>query len=114
MISVQRSRHTAIGAMPKERLKMGSLRKRGGVWWIRYYRNGKRHEETSHSKKEGAARTLLKLREGDVAKGLPVSPAIGRLRFEEAAKDLEHDYSANRKGSLSDVKRRVELHLMPF
>jgi hypothetical protein len=24
---------------------MGQIRKRGGVWWIRYYRNGRRFEE---------------------------------------------------------------------
>ena len=24
---------------------MGQLRKRGGVWWIQYYRNGKRVEK---------------------------------------------------------------------
>ena len=31
---------------------------------------------------------LLKIREGDGAHGLPITPKIGRLRFEEAAADL--------------------------
>jgi hypothetical protein len=44
---------------------MGQIRKRGEVWWIRYYRNGKRYEESSGSPKQKVAETLLKLREGE-------------------------------------------------
>ena len=33
------------------------------------------------------AKTLLKLREGDIAHGLPITPKIGRLKFEEATAD---------------------------
>ena len=52
---------------------MGQLRKRGNVWWIRYYRNGRRFEESARTDKKEAARDLLRIREGDVAKGVPVS-----------------------------------------
>jgi hypothetical protein len=64
---------------------MGELKKRGQIWWVRYYRNGRRHEESSHSDLREDAVRLLKVREGDVARGLPVTPKIGRLRFDEAA-----------------------------
>ncbi len=93
---------------------MGQLRKRGGVWWIRYYRAGKRHEESSGSAKKGVAVDLLRLREGDVAKGVPVSAKIGRLRFEEAAQDVIHDYTTNGKRSLRVLERRIEKHLTPY
>jgi hypothetical protein len=93
---------------------MGSLRKRGGVWWIRYYRNGKRYEESAHTDKEKKARSVLRLREGDVEKGVPVSPAIGRLTFDDAAKDVLNDYRINKKSSLDGVERRIEKHLTPF
>ena len=43
---------------------MGVLYKRGAVWWIKYYWNGRGMRESSHSTKEGDARRLLKLREG--------------------------------------------------
>ena len=43
-------------------------------------------------RKKGEAVTLLKLREGDGAHGIPVTPKIGRLRFEEAAADVVTDY----------------------
>jgi integrase len=93
---------------------MGEVRQRGNIWWIRYYRNGKRYEESSGSDKKGVAIDLLKIREGDSARGLPVTPKIGRLRFEEAAADVENDYRANGKRSLSHVKTRTTNHLTPF
>ena len=92
---------------------MGQLRRRGAVWWIRYYRNGKRYEESFGSDKKHAAIELLKLREGDGAHRLPVTPAIGRLRFGRAA-DVLNDYRTNGKRSLDEVERRITKHLTPF
>ena len=93
---------------------MGALRQRGGIWWIRYCRQGRRHEESSHSRRKQAAIDLLKIREGDGAHGLPVTPKIGRLRFEEAARDVRNDYRINGKKSLAEVERRITKHLLPF
>ena len=36
-----------------------------------------------HSCKESEAINLLKLREGDIAHGLPVNPKLNRIRFDE-------------------------------
>src|SRR4029079_18358502 len=52
--------------------------------------------------------------EGDGAKGLPVTPKIGRLRFEEAAADIINDYRVNGKRSLDEVERKIKKHLAPF
>jgi len=93
---------------------VGELKKRGRVWWIRYYRDGRRFEESSRSTKEGDARRLLRLREGDIEHGLPVTPKMGRLRFEEAAADLLNDYRTNGKRTAKDVQRRIDLHLKPY
>ena len=93
---------------------MGELKQRGQTWWIRYYRNGKRYEESSGSTKEGDARSLLRLREGDIERGVAITPKVGRIRFDEAVKDVLNDYRTNRKRSLDDVERRIEKHLMPF
>lgn len=93
---------------------MGELKRRGRIWWVRYYRDGRRYEESSGSEKEGDARRLLRLREGDVERGLPVTPKIARLRFEEAAQDLVNDYKANRRKTLRDTQRRIEQHLAKF
>ncbi|NOT28531.1 MAG: site-specific integrase [Acidobacteria bacterium] len=93
---------------------MGELRRRGQTWWIRYYRNGKRYEESSGSAREGDARSLLRLREGDIERGLTITPKVGRIRFAEAVTDILNDYRTNRKRSLDDVQRRIEKHLTPF
>ena len=93
---------------------MGELRQRGRIWWIRYYRNGKRDEESSRSDKKGVASDLLKIREGDSARGLPVTPKIGRLRSEEAVADVANDYRVNGRRTLADLERRIVKHLNPF
>jgi hypothetical protein len=93
---------------------MGQLRKRGGVWWIRYSRNGKRYEESSHSDKKGVVCDLLRRREGAIADGVPVSSKINRFRFDEAASDLITEYKVNGRRSLDELERRIEKHLTPF
>lgn len=86
---------------------MGQVKRRGNVWWIRYYRNGKRHEESAHTDKKSEAETLLKQREGAVANGVPITAAIGRVRFETAAADLVTDYRINGRRSLKNVQTTI-------
>jgi hypothetical protein len=93
---------------------MGELKRRGKIWWIRWYRGDRRYEESSHSDKKGIARDLLKKREGHVAHGVAVTPKMERLRFDEAAADLLNDYRANDRRSLDEVARRIALHLEPY
>ena len=70
---------------------------------IRYYRDGRRHEESARTDNWEKARDLLRQREGDVAKGVAISAKIGRVRFEDAAKDLIADYTINGKRTLTDL-----------
>lgn len=93
---------------------MGSIRKRGGVLWIRYYRNGKRYEESTRTGDREMAKRILRIREGEVASGVPVSPAIGRVKFDDAALDLELEYKQNNRRSIADLRRRFTLHLTPY
>src|SRR5688572_28200499 len=92
---------------------MGQIRKRGRVYWIRYYRNGQRFEESAETDKYETARDLLRDKEGDIAKGIPVSPRSTKLTFDEAAKDVIADYTINGKRSKEDLERRITLHLEP-
>ena len=92
---------------------MGCLYKRGGVYWLKFYRRGKPIYESAHTADMSEARRLLKLREGDVERGVPVSPKIGRITFEEGMADLLNDYRANGRRTGSDVERRVKKHLAP-
>lgn len=84
------------------------------TWWIRYSRAGKKYSESAESDRKGDALKLLRDREGDIAKGKPITPQMGKLTFEDAAKDLLNDYTTNEKRSIVVVKRRVEKHLAPF
>jgi integrase len=93
---------------------VGRIIKRGEKYSIRYSRNGKRYEESTGSTKKGDAVALLKLREGDGVRGLPVTPQMGRIRFEEAATDLLNEYRTNRRKSLEETARRIEKHLTPY
>lgn len=93
---------------------MGSIYQRGDTFWIQYYRNGRKLRESSGSDKETEARRLLRLREGDIERGLPVSPRMGRLRFEDAMADVLTDYRVNGKKSLDHIQRRLDKHLVPF
>lgn len=90
------------------------VRKQSRVWWIRYYRNGRRHEESSHSTKKGEAERLLKIREGDVASGKPVTADAARYTFDEAAAAVVTDYKLKGNKSLPGVERRIRLHLEPY
>ena len=68
----------------------------------------------SGSPNVSAARRLLRLREGDIERGIPITPRVGRLRFEEAAKDLLNDCRVNGRRSLVVAERRIKKHLVPF
>lgn len=54
-------------AVIKKAEPMGQLRKRGDVWWIRYYRNGRRFEESARTDKKEVARDRCG-RDGEAAR----------------------------------------------
>ncbi len=91
---------------------MGQIRKRGGVWWIRYYVRGRRVEESAETSVWAEARDLLRDKEAAIGKG----PAVVTkpFRFKDAAADIENDYTANARRSLPELKRRLAKHLIPF
>ena len=93
---------------------MGSVYKRGQTYWVNYYRNGKAYRESAKSTKEGAAKRLLKKREGEVAEEKIPGIYFDRVRFEELAEDYLPDYRVNRKKTPKWTERRVRLHLLPF
>jgi hypothetical protein len=62
--------------------------------------------ESAGTSKETVARRMLRLREGDVEKGFPITPKAGRISFEDAAEDLRNDYKVNQRRSLGTLERR--------
>jgi len=84
-----------------------------GPWWIKYQVGGRPQCVSSYSDKKEDAKRLLKAREGDVVKGVPITAHVGRVTFEEAAADLVKDYTTNRRRSVRIVTLRVAKHLTP-
>ena len=93
---------------------MGMIYQRGRVYWIKYYRDGRPFRGSSGNTTESQAKRLLRIREGDIERGVPVTPRVNRCRFEELAEDVVIDYRVNGKRSIDDVERRIARHLKPF
>jgi integrase len=93
---------------------MGSLYKRGRIWWIKYYRNGRMMRESSRSNREADAKRILAMREGDIARGIPVTPRLMRVTVFELLEDVKNDYRVNGKRSYPDLEYRCRLYLEPF
>jgi integrase len=95
---------------------MGSVysRNRSPYLWIKYHQNGRPVRESTGTKNETVARRMLRAREGDVERGIPIDPKVGRITFDEAAEDMLNDYKANRKRTFKDAKHRIKKHLAPF
>lgn len=86
---------------------MGYLYKRGNIWWVKYYRNGRPIRESAGTSKDPEAKRFLKQREGDVATGGLIIPRVERVRFEDLAQDYENDYQSNGRRSLKRAKQNV-------
>jgi hypothetical protein len=70
------------------------------VWWLKYYRNGKAYRESSKTTKVEDAKKLLKLREGEIAKGKIPGIYFDRIKFDEIAEDFLTDYNLNNRKSM--------------
>jgi hypothetical protein len=76
----------------RRRRKGGSLYLRGGVWWIKYYVDGRPIRETTGSARREDAETRLDERFGQRAAGEPISPKAARLRVDELLDNLDRRY----------------------
>ena len=74
---------------------MGQLRKRGKYYQLRYYRNGRRIEESTKLTKYEDARDELRKREGAISEGVPLTATSTRFLFDDAAQDVLNDYTVN-------------------
>lgn len=86
---------------------MGMIYKRGRVYWIKYYRNGKPYRESTESTKEADAKRLLKKREGEISEGKLPGIYFDRIRFDELSEDFLTDYRINGKKSFVRAERSV-------
>jgi integrase len=103
-----------MGCLYKRKQKLPSGEYRDlPTWWIKYYQGGRAVRESTGTTKETVARRILRAREGDVERGIPIVPQMGKITFEDAADDLLNDYKTNGKRTRGDTDRRIKLHLAP-
>ncbi len=96
---------------------MGTIYKRGNLYWIQYCRSGKVYRESSESDKRMVAKALLAKREGEIAQGKIPGIHFEKVKFDELAKDLLSDYRINQRKSLVHIeirKRNLEKHFAGF
>lgn len=84
---------------------MGCIYKRGGKYWLKYYKNGKPFYESTDSEKEADAKKLLKKREGEIIEGKLPGIVYDRVKFDDLMKDFLSDYQINAKKSYERAKR---------
>ena len=93
---------------------MGCIYRRGRIYWVKYYRNGKPYAESSHSDKQEVAKRLLKIREGEISRGKLPGICFDRIRFEDLVEDYLTDYRINNKRTLDKAERCARYLLRKF
>jgi hypothetical protein len=86
---------------------MGMLYKRGTIYWIKYYYDGKPVRESSHSTTETPARKLLRDREGRAELGVPLLPKVRNTTVETLLADLRAHYETTGQRNLREVDTRL-------
>lgn len=97
------------------RRNVGEIIKRGRIYYIRYYDvKGRRRLETTKSTDRNEAEKQLRKRLSAKDAGVSPDAAVGKLTLKEATDDVINDYKVNGRRSLPEVKRKIELHLLPY
>jgi integrase len=81
---------------------------------MKYYRNGSPFSESTHTESKTEAQRELNKRMGDVARGVPVTSKVGRVKFKELIENVCNEYQANGRRSIYYLRIRCNKHLLPF
>ncbi len=100
-----------MGYIYQPKLKSGGRCK---IWWMKYYVDGRPVRESTETSEHEEARRLLRLREGDVAKGKPLPVRANKITFEKLAEDFLVDYQVNGRKSAKRAKLSVEALKLSF
>ena len=92
----------------------GSIYPRGrdGILWIRFYKNGKRYFENTHTTKLQRAQAILKTRLAQVETGT-FDPQQAKIRVDELMQAALRRYEIDGLKSTAEAKGRWEVHLKP-
>jgi len=99
--------------MTYQAAKAADVLRESPIWWVSYYRDGKKIRENTGTEKEQEARRFLNQRLGVVATGGPVLPKAAKVTYDQAKLDLVDHYSTSGERSLEEAGWRFR-HLDPF
>lgn len=88
-------------------------RKQSAVWWIRYSVNGKKHRETSGSRKKRDAVDLLNQRLHEHGQGLATGD-LSKVRFPQLVELIRTDYKKNKRRSTTQLEANLGHLLAAF
>jgi integrase len=94
--------------------RLGSIYKRGSIWWIKFYHNGRPFRESSGSENYQDAERLLKRRQGEIAVGRFAGLGPERIRVRDLLNMVLDDYRVNERRTVYEVALRITRHLIPF
>jgi integrase len=86
---------------------MGMIYKRGEVYWIKYYNNGRPIRESTGTSKQKEAERFLKDREGRVAMGAPMLPKVQKTTVDTLLTDLKAHYETTGQRTLREAETRL-------
>lgn len=92
---------------------MAMIYKRGRVYWVRYYFQGRYHRESTHSTKLSDAKKLATVREAAMAEGKGLHLKTEKTTFLDLARNYLDDYRLHGKKSLWRAQILVD-HLTKF
>jgi integrase len=99
--------------MPRRRTKgSGSIRKRGRIFWITYYVNGRAIAESAHTSDKEAASKLLQQRLGEVAAGRIVGP--NKITIADVCRLVVEDYRLRGLRDVNHIEWRIGSHIEPL
>lgn len=75
---------------------LGSVYKRGRIWWVTYNVDGTQHRESSHGTRKGDANRLLAQRIAEISDGRFVGPANDRMGWDEFEGMVRDHYAPKR------------------
>lgn len=84
---------------------LGSVYRRGGTWWIKFYFRGRAQYESARSANHADAVRLLRKRLAELVRGVEPGNHGERLTLDDVGTILFDDYAANQRKTLKDVRR---------
>ena len=91
---------------------MGTLYRRGDVWWIQYSHRGRTYRESSHSRVRADASRLLRKRQSEIARGVSVGPDAEKVTFDQLVELMRADYLQKQNRTWGRVEHSIQ-HLRP-